>query len=192
MNSSLALRRRAKSAVLNPYVVVADFALSLMMIIIVYFLVTARVTEAIYASDQTKFHAADQEVPHLSTYYRKVVRNGPFLNYRFPNTMLFANAHLSPSGVEAMQGMAAVLKTSQCAPLVERVRLTVSYPAEWNVLKAQANADAIGKVLVASGVTCPIVTSARTQRDPWIQNKSEFASTEFSIQLKTPKSASKP
>jgi len=192
MNSSLVVRRRARSAVLNPYVVVADFALSLMMIIIVYFLVTARVTEAIYASDETKFRAAAQEIPHLSSYYRKVVRNGPVLNYRFPDATLFTNAHLSPRGTEAMQGMAAVLKTPQCAPLVERVRMTVSYPAEWNVLNAQANADAIGKVLVASGVTCPILISARTQRDPWLQNKSELASTEFSIQLKTPRSASKP
>ena len=191
MNSSMLLRRRGRSAVLNPYIVVADFALSLMMIIIVYFLVTARVTEAIYASDQKKFNLVAQEVPHLTSYYRKVIRNGPVLNYRFPDAVLFANGHLSPSGADAMRGMATVLKTPQCALQIERVRLTVSYPAEWNVQNAQANADALGAALLSSGITCPIVLSARSQRDRWIKNKTELASTEFSIQLKTPKNSSR-
>lgn len=187
MNSSTLLRRRGRSAVLNPYIVVADFALSLMMIIIVYFLVTARVTEAIYAADQKSFTSAARDVPHLTSFYRKVVRNGPVLNFRFPNSVLFTNGHLNPDGNAAMRGMAAVLKTPQCASRVERVRLTVSYPAEWNVPNAQANADALGAVLLSSGVTCPILLSARSQRDPWLKNKSELASTEFSIQLRTPK-----
>ncbi len=192
MTSASRWRRRAKPTALNPYVVVADFALSLMMIIIVYFLVTARVTEAIYAADQKKFNFAAHTVPHLTSYYRTVVRNGPALNYRFPDAVLFTNGHLSPSGTEAMRGMASVLKAPQCAPQVERVRLTVSYPAEWNVPNVQANADALGAVLVSSGVTCPIVLSARSQRDPWLKNKSELASTEFSVQLKTPKRSSQP
>jgi len=190
--TSLFGRRRLRTAVLNPYVVVADFALSLMMIIIVYFLVTAHVTEAIYASDQEKFNAAAQNVPHLTSYYRKVVRNGPVLNFRFLNRVLFENGHLTSSGADAMRGMAAVLRTRQCAPQVERVRLTVSYPAEWNIQNAQANADALGKVLISSGVTCPILLSARSQRDSWVKNKTDLASTEFSVQLKTPAGALHP
>lgn len=190
MTSASLLRSRRKSAALNPYIVVADFALSLMMIIIVYFVVTARVTEAIYAADQKQFNFAAHMAPHLTSYYRKVVRNGPVLNYRFPNVVLFTNGHLNATGTEAMRGMASVLKTPRCQPLVERVRLTVSYPAEWNVQNAQANADALGTVLVTAGVTCPILLSARSQREPWLKNKSELASTEFSIQLKTPKSSS--
>ena len=85
-----------------------------------------------------------------------------------------------------MRGMASVLHRTDCAPHVQGIRLTVSYPAEWNVLTAQQNADALVHELRACGITCPIVTSARSQRDPSITNKEELSGTEFAIEFTTP------
>ncbi len=187
MTQILQLRHQRRGPALNPYIVVADVAINLLLVIIVYFLVTARVAEAVYAADEKKFKTAAAAVRGLNSEYRLSTRNGPFLDFRLPNTTLFSDAsHVSPSGVQTMRGMAAMLRSKECAPLVQGIRLTVSYPAEWNVLNAQKNADGLVEALRAAGLASPIVTSARSQRDPNISNKRELSETDFVIEFMTP------
>ncbi len=175
---------RRRYTAINPYVVFADFAINLMLVIIVYFIVTARISDVVYSSYKKAFVQAAANQPNFYGPCVGITRNGSNVYFKYANKSLFSGSKgLTESGRNAMVELAKVLTDAKCSKYCTEVMLTVSFPAEWKMQTGQKFADQLTQTLFKNGVTKPFTTSTRSQLNPDIHDKSSISRTVIAVLL---------
>lgn len=168
------LRRRAP-APLNPYVVLADVAINLMLIVCLLFVVSAHMRDAYFASKQAEFQERAGQRRALWQAKRLLKRSGQNLELRFRAEAWFEQAgdRLSLAGEELAQELAGLIVdpcfrgSDQQGHLFGQIHVTVTQgPATDPGLlyrRAQAIRTALEVPLRRAGHQWPFVASGRVQ-----------------------------
>lgn len=171
----MAARHRRSPAPLNPYVVLADVAINLMLIVCLLFVVSAHMRDAYFESKHEEFAALAARHASLWRAKRQLRRSGQNLEFRFGAEAWFEpnRDRLSPAG----ERMAADLTALISDPIFRRdpaqghvfgeFRITVTQgpEAEPGLIyrRALAIRAALDRLLGRTNHRWPIVAAGRVQ-----------------------------
>lgn len=154
----MALRHRRTSAPLNPYVVLADVAINLMLIVCLLFVVSAHMRDAYFESKHDEFATLAKRRSPLWRATRQFRRNGQNIELRFGAEAWFeANAdRLSPAGRRLAGDLVGLITDPQFrgdpaqGHLVGQIRVTVSQGPESDPRLIYRRAQTVRLALEAS------------------------------------------